>query len=245
MVRLSQSLGATGDSPENDSTGNDVCVIVFQEDDQCIFSPANITSDFNHVFMVVREEIESEDPHPEGATTTTSMSQSGENINRPESRSNSLSGSRTNSQNHIDMEERDVIGNVDAHSARTSSAQFAHENGDSEGEDDSMEREGKDKEKDNDSSADDMSMGSGGVALANGSRRGSAAGTYGNNSVGRTRYRIAITQKEGVPPYGPLVVYPPVYDAIMPRFRSTILKKRKRFHLLGVIPFVLTTQCMQ
>ena len=34
-----------------------MCVIIFQEDDQCVFTPTEITSDFNHVFMVVRESL--------------------------------------------------------------------------------------------------------------------------------------------------------------------------------------------
>lgn len=219
----------------NRFTGNDVCVIIFQEDNQCIFTPTNITSDFNHVFVVVREETE-EDTQPDGATTTTSTSNPAGNDSRGNSRGSSRTGSRTSSQNNIEMDERDLIGGIED----TAASPSEYENGDNadDAEDEclsAMDRDGKDekdkeKEKDDASSeGDDMSMGSGGVGLVKSpdSRRGSNAGTNGNNWVGpRTRYRIAIAQKEGVPPYGPLIVYPPVYEAVMPRFRSTMLKKR-------------------
>jgi hypothetical protein len=41
--------------------GNDVVVIVWQDDITCTFDPSSITSQFNTIFIVVREE-ESLDP---------------------------------------------------------------------------------------------------------------------------------------------------------------------------------------
>jgi hypothetical protein len=254
-------------------------VIIFQEDDRCVFTPSEITSDFNHVFMVVREEFDydiegySSRSNADGTTTTTTSSthlrqsqtladQRGDSQSNdvPRSGGSAVSASTTSTTSVADMVGRQRAGShrirlsggsgVVAAAAATAAAAAAAEqqqNGKR------MSERLKDKEKEKDFT--EYNGGGGGSGLYGSGRvrspmtgEGGGSGVRAavkspssrscgvNNSTARTRYRVAITQKEGVPPYGPLIAYPPVYEAVMPRFRSTILKKRT----CGVLPRVMS-----
>jgi hypothetical protein len=172
-------------------------VIIFQEDDQCVFTPTEITSDFNHVFMVVREELDySNDTQDVGGgesyidSTTTTPSGKQHGRKDKEKEKDTSEDRNSNNSGHV----------YDSNGYGGGSGVLSPESG----------------------------SGSGVRAVRSPSSRGGGGGGGGGgvNNTGRTRYRVAITQKEGVPPYGPLIAYPPVYEAVMPRFRSILLKKR-------------------
>ena len=76
-----------------------------------------------------------------------------------------------------------------------------------------------------------------GASLIHGGGGGSLCSSL--SAQERVRYRVVVTHKEGVPPFGPALPFPPVYEAKLPHFRDLLLRKRAYHPLPRIVPFLM------